>query len=53
MNENEILTNSMIFFGAGFDTTKTTLSFAAYVLALHPDMQERLFTEIDNELGKV
>ncbi|XP_071147812.1 cytochrome P450 3A24-like [Mytilus edulis] len=52
MNENEILTNSMVFFGAGFDTTKTTLSFAAYVLALHPDMQERLFTEIDNELGK-
>lgn len=52
MTESEILSNSMIFFGAGFDTTANTLAFAVYRLALHPDIQDKLHEEIDTELGK-
>lgn len=53
MTENEIVMNAMIFFGAGYDLTSNTLMFAVYELALHKEMQEKLFEEIDNELGKV
>ena len=53
MTEDEIVMNAMIFFGAGYDLTSNTLMFAVYELALHTEMQEKLFEEIDNELGKV
>lgn len=32
----------------GFDTTSTTLSFAAYELALNPDIQDRLRREVQS-----
>lgn len=31
---------------AGSDTTATTISFAVLMLAMHPDIQERLFNEL-------
>ncbi|XP_052081064.1 cytochrome P450 3A4-like [Mytilus californianus] len=52
MTENEIVMNSMIFFGAGYDLTSNTLMFAVYELALHTEIQEKLFEEINNEIGK-
>ncbi|CAG2196160.1 CYP3A [Mytilus edulis] len=52
MTEDEIVMNAMIFFGAGYDLTSNTLMFAVYELALHPEIQEKLFEEINNEIGK-
>jgi len=38
---------------AGFDTTATTLSWLFYELAVNPEIQEKLATSIDKELGNV
>ena len=45
LNENEILAQCFLFFIAGYETTATTLSFCSYELALHPEIQERLYSE--------
>ena len=47
MTDNEVLDNAFGFLGAGNETTATTLAFASYALALHPDIQEKLQSEID------
>ena len=36
---------------AGYDTTGTTLAFACYDLAKHPDVQEKLREEVEEILG--
>ena len=38
---------------AGYDTTAVSLSWLAYELGLHPEIQERLINEIDEKVGKV
>ena len=44
---NEIVVaQSVVFLLAGFDTTATTLTNACYLLAKHPDVQERLYEAI-------
>jgi cytochrome P450 family 6 len=40
------------FLGAGYETSGTTLSFALYELALHPEIQHRLREEILEVLNK-
>jgi hypothetical protein len=40
------------FLAAGFETSGTTLSYALYELALHPDVQNRLREEIKQVLDK-
>jgi cytochrome P450 family 6 len=40
------------FLAAGFETSGTTLSYALYELALHPDIQHRLRAEILQVLNK-
>ena len=47
MTDKEVVENSFLFLFAGNETTATSLSFAAYFLALNPDTQERLQSEID------
>ena len=39
--------NSFIMLTAGYETTSTTLGFAAYELAINPDVQRKLRQEID------
>ena len=47
MTDDEIVANSFGFLFAGNETTATTLSFVSYLLAINPDIQEKLQTEID------
>ncbi|XP_076087822.1 cytochrome P450 3A24-like isoform X1 [Mytilus galloprovincialis] len=52
ITETEILANSLIFFLDGYDTTASGLIFSIYRMAVHQEFQERLFKEIDHEIGK-
>ncbi|ODM95126.1 Cytochrome P450 9e2 [Orchesella cincta] len=40
------------FFFAGFTTTASIVTFAAYALAAHPEVQEKLREEVDKKLFK-
>lgn len=47
---DELTAQCLIFFLAGYHTTSVTLSFTSYLLALHQDIQEKLYKEVNNEL---
>ena len=47
MDDAEIAGHSFTFMLAGYDTTANALTYVSYLLALHPDIQENLQTEID------
>ena len=46
----EMTAQAFVFFFGGFDTTSTNMSFAAYEIALNPEVQTRLQEEIDTVL---
>ncbi|KAF6208007.1 hypothetical protein GE061_016456 [Apolygus lucorum] len=45
-DEVTLVSNAFVFFTAGFETTATTISYVMYELALHDDIQDRLYQEI-------
>ncbi|XP_077564655.1 cytochrome P450 3A13-like [Haemaphysalis longicornis] len=47
LTEEEALAQCVLFFLAGLETTSSALAFAAYELALNPDVQNRLCDEVD------
>ncbi|XP_045848590.1 cytochrome P450 3A12-like isoform X5 [Meles meles] len=47
LSDLELVAQSMTFLFAGYETTSTALSFLAYELATHPDVQQKLQEEID------
>jgi cytochrome P450 len=47
LTDDEIMANSLIFLVAGTDTSASALSYISYLLALNPDIQEKLQAEID------
>ncbi|KAM7424357.1 hypothetical protein PAMA_000617 [Pampus argenteus] len=51
MNMEEIYANATEMLLAGVDTTSFTLSWATYLLARHPHIQQQIFTEVMNNLG--
>ncbi|XP_063068132.1 cytochrome P450 27C1 [Engraulis encrasicolus] len=51
MNKEEITANMTEMLLAGVDTTSFTLSWAAYLLARHPEVQQRIFQEVTRSLG--
>lgn len=47
MSDLELVAQSIIFIFAGYETTSTSLSFLMYLLATHPDIQQKLQQEVD------
>ena len=48
LTDIQIVGYSIDFLLAGYETTANSLAFTSYLLALHPDIQQRLQSEIDN-----
>jgi cytochrome P450 len=53
LNDKEILGQALIFLLAGYETTSTLMSFFFYVMATDPTIQEKVYEEIQQELGDV
>ncbi|CAF1359364.1 unnamed protein product [Rotaria sordida] len=51
LSDREILGQALIFLMAGYETTSTLLSFFFYVMAIYPDIQEKIYAEIQQQLG--
>ena len=45
---DDIIAQAFLFFFAGFDTTSTLMCFLAHELAVNPEIQEKLRTEVDS-----
>lgn len=52
LTNEEIISQSLLFFVAGYDTTAGTLEFISYNLATNQEAQNILLAEIDNVLEK-
>uniref|UniRef100_A0A182PZA5 Uncharacterized protein n=1 Tax=Anopheles epiroticus TaxID=199890 RepID=A0A182PZA5_9DIPT len=55
LSENEMVAQCLIFFLAGFDVIASVMSFLLYEVALAPEIQQRLYDEIqqvDQELDE-
>ncbi|XP_021957657.1 cytochrome P450 9e2 [Folsomia candida] len=50
LDDDGIVSNCVLFILAGFDTTQSLLLFCAYVLAIYPDIQDKLRKEIETAL---
>ncbi|KAJ7329089.1 hypothetical protein JRQ81_015263 [Phrynocephalus forsythii] len=48
LSDDEIAGQASLFLVAGYETTNSALSFATYLLATHPECQERLLQEVDD-----
>ncbi len=48
----EIKTNLILFMLAGYETTSTALSYCVYILAKHPEEQQKLVDEITDYLSE-
>ena len=48
--DDEIVAQSVIFLLAGYETSSNTLAFTLYFLAVNPDVQDKLRTEIKEAL---
>ena len=46
LETGEIISDSVVFMLAGYETTSTALTFATFLLAANPEAQERLANEI-------
>jgi len=53
LNDKEILGQALIFFAAGHETVSILLSFIFYVMATEPTIQEKVYEEIQQEIGDV
>src|SRR5699024_2590671 len=51
LSENDIIAQSVLFFAAGFETTASTLTNCVYELAKNPEVQEKLYAELNHNLA--
>ena len=52
LNNNEILSQAFLFLLAGSETTATTMTFLAYLLAKNPEIQSKLYKEIEKSFNE-
>lgn len=50
LSTDEVISNALAFMLAGYDTTSSTLGWCSYYLACHPEIQERLRQEINDNI---
>ena len=48
LTDKDLVDFAVSFLGAGYETTANTISYTSYLLALNPDIQEKLQSEIDS-----
>ena len=48
LSDDEIVAQSVIFLLTGKETSANTLTYTTYLLAMHPDIQEKLPSEIED-----
>ena len=48
LSDAEISSHSLTFMLAGYETTSNALSYTSYLLALNPEIQEKLQNEIES-----
>ncbi|KAG0729176.1 Cytochrome P450 3A40 [Chionoecetes opilio] len=46
LTDEEIIANAWVFVIAGFETTSNTVTYMSYLLAVHPEVQERVYQEM-------
>ncbi|XP_050725079.1 cytochrome P450 3A24-like [Eriocheir sinensis] len=46
LTDDEIIANAWVFLLGGFETTSNTMTYTSYLLATHPEVQERLYQEL-------
>lgn len=51
LTDGEVISQSFTFILAGYETTSNALAYTTYCLALNPEVQEKLFKEIDGAVG--
>ncbi|GBO08495.1 hypothetical protein AVEN_59266-1 [Araneus ventricosus] len=47
LTDVEVISNALVVFLAGFETTSSALAFAFYFLAKYPELQQKIQEEID------
>ena len=47
LTDDEINVNAYLILMAGYETTANALAYTSYLLALHPSVQDRLHSEIE------
>ncbi len=52
LNNAEIMSQAFIFLIAGSETTATTMTFVAYLLAKNPEIQAKLYHEIEKAFNE-
>ena len=53
LDDDEIFASSITFLLAGYETTSNALAYTLYLLALHQDVQQRLYDEIKENFNEV
>lgn len=51
LSDDEIIANAWVFLLGGFETTANALTYSAYLIATHPEVQEKLYQELMDYLG--
>ena len=51
LDEEMVVAQGIIFLAAGFETTANTLGSLTYILAKHPEIQQRCFEEIEEVIA--
>ena len=52
MTRTEIIGNAVIMLMAGYDTSASSMMFLAYCLAVDPEVQEKVYQEVEESIKK-